>query len=55
MNFKKSLQPPSHYQICVAPAIGIAKVHHADFGHYNHDHTNPKITYMDSLPNFGLI
>jgi Metallo-peptidase family M12 len=50
MNLKKIASTTLALSICVAPAIGLAKVQPTDINHHDHDHASPTTTYIDSLP-----
>jgi hypothetical protein len=50
MNLKKIASTTLALSICVAPAIGLAKVQPTDYNHHDHEHASSTTTYMDSLP-----
>lgn len=50
MNLKKIASTTLALSICIAPAIGLAKVQPTDLDHHDHDHAAPTTTYIDSLP-----
>jgi Metallo-peptidase family M12 len=50
MNLKKIASTTLALSICIAPAIGLAKVQPKDINHHDHDHAAPTTTYIDSLP-----